>query len=85
MRPLCCPALSTARSLGTRAPPDPGNGQVLGSLPEMTVDDTRQAIQHAKEALKSWRKTTEYERAAILQKIFQCASLPLEQWGGGGD
>ncbi|BGP49529.1 hypothetical protein JCM10450v2_005421 [Rhodotorula kratochvilovae] len=50
---------------------NPGNGQVLGSLPEMTVDDTKQAIQHAHEALKTWRKTSEYERAAILQKIFQ--------------
>ncbi|GAA5907854.1 hypothetical protein JCM8208_001963 [Rhodotorula glutinis] len=50
---------------------NPGNGKVLGSLPEMTVADTKEAIQHAATALKSWRKTSEYERAAILQKIFQ--------------
>jgi len=43
----------------------------MGSLPEMGVDDVKQAVKHAAEALKTWRKTTEYERAAILTKIFQ--------------
>ncbi|GJN90212.1 hypothetical protein Rhopal_003211-T1 [Rhodotorula paludigena] len=50
---------------------NPGNGQTLGSLPEMTVEDTKQAVNHAHEALKTWRQTSEYERAAILTKIFQ--------------
>uniref|UniRef100_A0A0K3C7I0 Succinate-semialdehyde dehydrogenase n=1 Tax=Rhodotorula toruloides TaxID=5286 RepID=A0A0K3C7I0_RHOTO len=50
---------------------NPGNGQVLGTLPEMTVEDTKEAVKVAHEALKSWRKTTETERAAILNKIFQ--------------
>ncbi|BGP17661.1 hypothetical protein JCM10213v2_005698 [Rhodosporidiobolus nylandii] len=50
---------------------NPGNGQVLGKLPDMTVEDTKVAVKHAADALKSWRKTSEYERAAILQKMYQ--------------
>jgi succinate-semialdehyde dehydrogenase/glutarate-semialdehyde dehydrogenase len=50
----------------------------MGTLPDMGVEDVKQAVQHAHEALKSWRKTSEYERAAILNKIFQSVSpLPL--------
>jgi len=37
----------------------------------MTLADTKQAIEHAEEAFKSWRKTTEYERAAILTTLFK--------------
>lgn len=53
---------------------DPGTGKVLGTLPEMTVQDTKEAINHAHEALKSSRKTSEYERSALLTKIFQCVA-----------
>lgn len=59
---------------------DPGTGKVLGTLPEMTVQDTKEAINHAHQALKSWRKTSEYERSALLTKIFQCVgTLPLSR------
>jgi succinate-semialdehyde dehydrogenase / glutarate-semialdehyde dehydrogenase len=37
----------------------------------MGLDDTKQAIDHAEEAFKTWSKTTEYERAAILNKMFR--------------
>ncbi|GAA5971069.1 hypothetical protein JCM21900_003611 [Sporobolomyces salmonicolor] len=53
---------------------NPGTGEKMGSLPDMTVEDTKQAVKHAHEALKTWRKTSEYERSAILQKIFQIMS-----------
>ncbi|KWU44772.1 succinic semialdehyde dehydrogenase [Rhodotorula sp. JG-1b] len=53
---------------------NPGTGKALGTLPEMTVQDTKEAINHAHEALKSWRKTSEYERSALLTKIFQIMS-----------
>jgi succinate-semialdehyde dehydrogenase/glutarate-semialdehyde dehydrogenase len=36
----------------------------------MGVEDVKVAVKHASEAFKSWRKTTEYERAAILNKMF---------------
>ncbi|CEQ41568.1 SPOSA6832_03294 [Sporobolomyces salmonicolor] len=54
--------------------PNPGTGEKMGSLPDMTVEDTKQAVKHAHEALKTWRKSSEYERSAILQKIFQIMS-----------
>ncbi|GAA6015792.1 hypothetical protein JCM10207_008796 [Rhodosporidiobolus poonsookiae] len=50
---------------------NPGNGKSLGHLPDMTAGDVKTAVQHASEALKSWRKTSEYERSKILQKLYQ--------------
>ncbi|GAA5916023.1 hypothetical protein JCM6882_003500 [Rhodosporidiobolus microsporus] len=50
---------------------NPGTGAVLGKLPDMTAQDAKEAVQHAYRALKTWRKTSEYERAAILQKLYQ--------------
>lgn len=50
---------------------DPGTGETIGSLPDMGLSDTIQAINHAEEAFKTWSKTTEYERAAILNKMFK--------------
>jgi succinate-semialdehyde dehydrogenase/glutarate-semialdehyde dehydrogenase len=41
----------------------------------MGVEDVKTAVKHASEAYKSWRKTSEYERAAILNKMFACVSL----------
>lgn len=38
----------------------------------MGLSDTKKAIDHAEEAFKTWSKTTEYERAAILNKMFKC-------------
>lgn len=37
----------------------------------MTLADTKEAIEHASEAFKTWKKTSEYERAAILTKMFK--------------
>ena len=37
----------------------------------MTLADTKEAIEHATQAFKSWKKTSEYERAAILNKMFK--------------
>lgn len=51
---------------------DPGTGEKIGSLPDMGLSDTKKAIDHAEEAFKTWSKTTEYERAAILNKMFKC-------------
>ncbi|GAA5825036.1 hypothetical protein JCM11251_006070 [Rhodosporidiobolus azoricus] len=50
---------------------NPATGATLGKLPDMTVEDTKEAVKHAHTALKTWRKTSEYERAAILQKMHQ--------------
>ncbi|KAK4050570.1 hypothetical protein OIO90_005037 [Microbotryomycetes sp. JL221] len=50
---------------------NPGNGQKIGTLPDMTLEDTKQAVEYASEAFKTWRNTDEYERAAILTKLFK--------------
>lgn len=51
---------------------DPGNGKKLGSLPDMGLADTKEAIEHAHKAFATWGKTSEYERAAILNKLYKC-------------
>jgi acyl-CoA reductase-like NAD-dependent aldehyde dehydrogenase len=44
---------------------------VIGSLPEMGLKETKQAIQAAYDTFNGpWRDTTEYERAAMLTKLF---------------
>lgn len=37
----------------------------------MGLADTKLAIDHAYKAFATWGKTTEYERAAILNKLFK--------------
>lgn len=37
----------------------------------MGLEDTKIAIQHAHDAFATWGKTTEYDRAAILTKLFK--------------
>lgn len=37
----------------------------------MGLEDTKVAIDHAHEAFATWGKTSEYERAAILNKLFK--------------
>jgi succinate-semialdehyde dehydrogenase/glutarate-semialdehyde dehydrogenase len=46
------------RSHPTDAASDPATGEELGTVPELGVEDTKKAIQHAAEAFKTWSKTT---------------------------
>ncbi len=46
---------------------NPATGEVLGSVPLVTVSQTQQAITAAEQALVEWRKKTGKERAALLQ------------------
>jgi len=50
---------------------NPGNGEVLGHVPRMGVDETRRAIAAAERALPAWRALTAKERAARLQAWFR--------------
>lgn len=63
------PCMPATRSLHFVS--DPGNGQVIGQLPEMGLADTKTAIEHAHTAFATWGKTSEYERHAILTKLFK--------------
>ena len=46
---------------------DPANTEVIGSVPEMNGDDTRQAILAADVALDAWKTTTAASRSERLQ------------------
>jgi len=49
---------------------DPATGEELAKVPNMGAAETRQAIEDANVAFKSWRKTTAKERAIILRRWF---------------
>lgn len=47
---------------------NPATGDVIGTIPEMGVNETRQAIEAAKEAMPAWAGKTAKERSIILRK-----------------
>ena len=49
---------------------NPASGELLGTIPKMGADETRQAIEAANAAYPAWRAKTAKERAAILRKWF---------------
>ena len=59
-----------ADSGGTINVTDPGNGQVLGTVPNMGAAETARAIDAAERALPAWRARTAGDRAKILRKFF---------------
>ncbi|WP_339651002.1 NADP-dependent succinate-semialdehyde dehydrogenase [Halopseudomonas pelagia] len=57
---------------------NPANGERLGSVPNMGVDETIRAIEAARAAQPAWRKRTAKERAAVLRKWFDLMMLHQE-------
>lgn len=49
---------------------DPATGNEIGKVPDFGVQETRQAIDAASKAFKSWSKTTGRERHAVLMKLY---------------
>ncbi|KAF8514834.1 succinic semialdehyde dehydrogenase [Hysterangium stoloniferum] len=49
---------------------NPSNDSVLGTVPEMTVIETKEAIDAAAKAFKTWSKTTAKQRHDILKKFY---------------
>ncbi|MFM5932011.1 MAG: NAD-dependent succinate-semialdehyde dehydrogenase [Novosphingobium sp.] len=49
---------------------DPGNGQKLGTVPNMGAAETERAIAAADAALPAWRAKTAGERAKIMRRFF---------------
>ena len=49
---------------------NPASGELLGTIPKMGADETRQAIEAANAAYPTWRAKTAKERASILRKWF---------------
>ena len=48
---------------------NPSNGEFLAEIADATNNDVDEAIASAREAFKTWGKTTPVERAAVLNKI----------------
>jgi succinate-semialdehyde dehydrogenase / glutarate-semialdehyde dehydrogenase len=59
-----------ALNRGTIAVNNPATGEMLGTVPRMGAEETRQAIEAADKALPAWRAKTAKERAQILRKWF---------------
>lgn len=59
-----------ADSGGTIPVTDPGNGEVLGTVPNMGQAETARAIDAAEAALPAWRARTAADRAKILRRFF---------------
>jgi succinate-semialdehyde dehydrogenase/glutarate-semialdehyde dehydrogenase len=49
---------------------DPATGQTIGTVPDMSAEDTRRAIEAAEAAFRSWRQVPNAERAAKLERWF---------------
>ena len=59
-------------SNGRRTPVlNPATGATIGSVPNLTVADTRAAIDSAYDAQRAWRALTGKERAAYLRRLFE--------------
>ncbi len=50
---------------------DPARGRVVGQLPCATQEDLARALESATTAFKAWRKTSAFERGAILRRAAQ--------------
>ncbi|XP_054280197.1 glutarate-semialdehyde dehydrogenase [Macrosteles quadrilineatus] len=60
----------SAKSGKTFQVTNPATGQVIASVPDMDVTDTKVAIEAANEAFKTWGKTTAKERSVLLRKWY---------------
>ena len=50
---------------------NPSTGDLIASVPDMGVEDTKEAIDKAHNAFTSWSKKTAKDRATILHKFFR--------------
>lgn len=59
-----------AKSGKTFSVTDPASDQEIGKMPDMDEQDTKEAIEYAKTAFDSFKKTTGRERATMLNKWY---------------
>ena len=50
---------------------NPANGAVIGTVPNMGAEETREAIEHARIAQLEWRKKLAKERSVILRRWYE--------------
>jgi acyl-CoA reductase-like NAD-dependent aldehyde dehydrogenase len=58
---------------------DPGNGEVAGECPVATKADLDRAVDAAREAYKSWSRTTDEERKAAVGRIADTIHANMEE------
>ena len=61
----------TAASGATIDVDDPATGHVIGRVPKLGAEETRNAIAAADRALPAWRRKTAKERAVVLRKWYE--------------
>jgi succinate-semialdehyde dehydrogenase/glutarate-semialdehyde dehydrogenase len=61
----------TARSGATLSVDDPSTGTIIGTVPQLSPIETREAIEAAAGALTNWRARPAKERAAIMRRWFE--------------
>lgn len=49
---------------------NPSNGETIGTVPDMDLEDAKLAVKSAKDAFKIWKNVTAKERAHILRKWY---------------
>lgn len=57
---------------------NPVNSEVIGSVPNFSVDDTEKAITAASSAFTTWRETTAKERSQLLKNWYQLLNQNAE-------
>lgn len=63
---------------GTIEVENPANGEIIGTVPKMGRNETRQAIEAADRAWGQWRNKTARERAIILRRWFELMHENIE-------
>jgi acyl-CoA reductase-like NAD-dependent aldehyde dehydrogenase len=58
---------------------DPGNGEVVGECPVATRQDLDRAVDAAREAFKSWSRTSDEERKAAIGRIADTIHANMEE------
>jgi len=57
---------------------DPATGQVIGRVPKLGAEATRNAIAAADRALPAWRRKTAKERAVVLRTWYELMLMHQE-------
>jgi succinate-semialdehyde dehydrogenase/glutarate-semialdehyde dehydrogenase len=60
---------------------NPATGQILGTVPLMGADETRRAIEAAKNAFEVWGRRPAKERSALLRRWYELIMANLEDLG----
>lgn len=58
---------------------DPGNGEIVGECPVATKDDLDRAVNAAREAYKTWSRSSDEERKAAVNRIADKVHEHLEE------